>query len=223
MFRIDVDGEPGRRHRLLAGRARRRAGVGDGLERRAGVAGARDRPRGAAPGDPPRRRRRHARPARRLSGRRQPALERAVPRARGSSTADRRPRRGAAASSTFNIWVLDMSPLDLAGREPDVDERFAGDELDRVALVAVLHAALGVARATRPRGGASAPTASSCASTRTPHRGRRSSTATSASRTCRPASSRDRSAATSASTGSATDSSCARSSPSSGCGLCATA
>jgi RimJ/RimL family protein N-acetyltransferase len=31
---------------------------------------------------------------------------------------------------TFNIWVLDMSPLDLAGRQPDVDEQFEGDRLD---------------------------------------------------------------------------------------------
>jgi RimJ/RimL family protein N-acetyltransferase len=31
---------------------------------------------------------------------------------------------------TFNIWELDMSPLDLAGREPDVDERFAGSGLE---------------------------------------------------------------------------------------------
>ena len=30
----------------------------------------------------------------------------------------------------FNTWVLDMSPLDLAGRQADVDERFDGDALD---------------------------------------------------------------------------------------------
>ena len=39
----------------------------------------------------------------------------------GSETA---PWRGG--ELTFNIWELDMSPLDLAGREPEVDERFAG-------------------------------------------------------------------------------------------------
>jgi len=32
---------------------------------------------------------------------------------------------------TFNIWELDMSPLDLSGREPDVEERFAGGGLNR--------------------------------------------------------------------------------------------
>ena len=32
---------------------------------------------------------------------------------------------------TFNIWELDMSPLDLEGREPDVDERFTGGIIDR--------------------------------------------------------------------------------------------
>lgn len=31
---------------------------------------------------------------------------------------------------TFRRWVLDMSPLDLTGRTPDVDERFTGDALD---------------------------------------------------------------------------------------------
>ncbi len=31
---------------------------------------------------------------------------------------------------TFRRWVLDMSPLDLTGRTPDVDEVFAGDTLD---------------------------------------------------------------------------------------------
>ncbi|MDT0182281.1 GNAT family N-acetyltransferase [Microbacterium sp. ARD31] len=31
---------------------------------------------------------------------------------------------------TFRRWALDMSPLDLTGRTPDVDERFAGDTLD---------------------------------------------------------------------------------------------
>lgn len=30
----------------------------------------------------------------------------------------------------FNVWVLDMSPLDLAGRVPDVDETFASPALD---------------------------------------------------------------------------------------------
>ena len=49
----------------------------------------------------------------------------------GSATA---PWRGG--ELTFNIWVLDMSPLDLAGREPDIDERFDGGALDRP-LVAV--------------------------------------------------------------------------------------
>ena len=44
----------------------------------------------------------------------------------GSATA---PWRGG--QLTFNIWVLDMSPLDLAGREPDHDERFDAGELDR--------------------------------------------------------------------------------------------
>jgi RimJ/RimL family protein N-acetyltransferase len=43
----------------------------------------------------------------------------------GSETA---PWRGG--ELTFNIWELDMSPLDLAGREPDVDERFDGGDLD---------------------------------------------------------------------------------------------
>ncbi|MEU1971901.1 GNAT family N-acetyltransferase [Microbacterium sp. NPDC019599] len=38
------------------------------------------------------------------------------------------PWRGA--ELTFNIWVLDMSPLDLTGREPDVDERFDEGVLD---------------------------------------------------------------------------------------------
>lgn len=32
---------------------------------------------------------------------------------------------------TFNVWELDMSPLDLAAREPEVDERFDGGTLDR--------------------------------------------------------------------------------------------
>lgn len=31
---------------------------------------------------------------------------------------------------TFRRWALDMSPLDLTGRTPDVDERFSGDTLD---------------------------------------------------------------------------------------------
>ncbi len=44
---------------------------------------------------------------------------------RGSSTA---PWRGG--ELTFNTWVLDVSPLDLAGRVPDVDERFDGATLD---------------------------------------------------------------------------------------------
>ena len=44
---------------------------------------------------------------------------------RGSGT---EPWRGG--ELTFNSWVLDVSPLDLAGREPDIDERFDGDRLD---------------------------------------------------------------------------------------------
>lgn len=44
---------------------------------------------------------------------------------RGSSTA---PWRGG--ELTFNTWVLDLSPLDLTGRVPDVDERFDGPALD---------------------------------------------------------------------------------------------
>ena len=44
---------------------------------------------------------------------------------RGSRT---EPWRGG--ELTFNIWVLDMSPLDLSGREPDVDETFSSPELD---------------------------------------------------------------------------------------------
>lgn len=32
---------------------------------------------------------------------------------------------------TFNTWVLDVSPLDVSGLTPDVDERFDGDALDR--------------------------------------------------------------------------------------------
>ncbi|MDQ2697533.1 MAG: GNAT family N-acetyltransferase, partial [Actinomycetota bacterium] len=44
---------------------------------------------------------------------------------RGSGTA---PWRGG--ELTFNIWVLDMSPLDLSGREPDVDESFSTPGLD---------------------------------------------------------------------------------------------
>jgi RimJ/RimL family protein N-acetyltransferase len=43
----------------------------------------------------------------------------------GSETA---PWRGG--ELTFNIWELDMSPLDLAGRRPEVEERFAGGGLD---------------------------------------------------------------------------------------------
>jgi RimJ/RimL family protein N-acetyltransferase len=43
----------------------------------------------------------------------------------GSETA---PWRGG--ELTFNIWELDMSPLDLAGRRPEVEERFAGAGLD---------------------------------------------------------------------------------------------
>ncbi|WP_127792528.1 GNAT family N-acetyltransferase [Agromyces sp. LHK192] len=37
---------------------------------------------------------------------------------------DTMPWRGG--TITFNTWVLDLSPLDLAGREPDLDERFDG-------------------------------------------------------------------------------------------------
>jgi RimJ/RimL family protein N-acetyltransferase len=44
---------------------------------------------------------------------------------RGSATA---PWRGG--ELTFNTWVLDVSPLDLGGREADVDENFPGGELD---------------------------------------------------------------------------------------------
>ncbi len=44
---------------------------------------------------------------------------------RGSDT---QPWRGG--ELTFNIWVLDMSPLDLDGRDPDVDERFGEGVLD---------------------------------------------------------------------------------------------
>lgn len=43
----------------------------------------------------------------------------------GSATA---PWRGG--ELTFNIWVLDLSPLDLSGRVPDVDETFSGTALD---------------------------------------------------------------------------------------------
>ncbi|MGL4256568.1 MAG: GNAT family N-acetyltransferase, partial [Microbacterium sp.] len=32
---------------------------------------------------------------------------------------------------TFRVWVLDVSPLDLAGRIPAVEERFDGEDLDR--------------------------------------------------------------------------------------------
>lgn len=39
-----------------------------------------------------------------------------------------KPWRGGELS--FNIWILDMSPLDLASRRPDVDETFDGLELD---------------------------------------------------------------------------------------------
>ena len=41
---------------------------------------------------------------------------------------DTEPWRGG--QLTFNIWALDMSPLRLHGREPDVEERFDGDALD---------------------------------------------------------------------------------------------
>jgi RimJ/RimL family protein N-acetyltransferase len=44
---------------------------------------------------------------------------------RGSGT---EPWRGGELS--FNIWVLDLSPLDLDGREPDLDERFDEGVLD---------------------------------------------------------------------------------------------
>jgi RimJ/RimL family protein N-acetyltransferase len=44
---------------------------------------------------------------------------------RGSETA---PWRGS--ELTFNIWVLDMSPLELDGYELDVDERFTGESLN---------------------------------------------------------------------------------------------
>ena len=44
---------------------------------------------------------------------------------RGSGT---EPWRGA--ELTFNIWVLDMSPLDLSGRQADVDETFTAPALD---------------------------------------------------------------------------------------------
>ncbi|MDY0907958.1 GNAT family N-acetyltransferase [Microbacterium sp. CFBP9034] len=44
---------------------------------------------------------------------------------RGSATM---PWRGG--ELTFNTWVLDVSPLDLAARTPDVDERFVGPTLD---------------------------------------------------------------------------------------------
>ena len=44
----------------------------------------------------------------------------------GSDTA---PWRGG--RITFNVWELDLSPLDLAGREPDHDDRFDAGELDR--------------------------------------------------------------------------------------------
>lgn len=44
---------------------------------------------------------------------------------RGSSTM---PWRGG--ELTFNTWVLDLSPLDLEERVPDVDERFDGPRLD---------------------------------------------------------------------------------------------
>ena len=41
---------------------------------------------------------------------------------------DTQPWRGG--QLTFNIWALDMSPLQLHGREPDVDERFDAGALD---------------------------------------------------------------------------------------------
>ena len=44
---------------------------------------------------------------------------------RGSGTG---PWRGG--ELTFNVWVLDLSPLDLDGREPDLDERFGEGVLD---------------------------------------------------------------------------------------------
>ena len=44
---------------------------------------------------------------------------------RGSGTI---PWRGG--ELTYNTWVLDVSPLDLTGRAPDVDERFDGPALD---------------------------------------------------------------------------------------------
>ncbi|MCC2032975.1 GNAT family N-acetyltransferase [Microbacterium allomyrinae] len=44
---------------------------------------------------------------------------------RGSATA---PWRGG--ELTFNNWVLDMAPLDLTAREPDIDETFTGSTLD---------------------------------------------------------------------------------------------
>jgi RimJ/RimL family protein N-acetyltransferase len=43
----------------------------------------------------------------------------------GSATA---PWRGG--ELAFAVWVLDVSPLDLTGRAPDVDERFDGDTVD---------------------------------------------------------------------------------------------
>lgn len=43
--------------------------------------------------------------------------------------ADTAPWRGG--RITFNVWELDLSPLDLAGRRPDHDERFDADDLDR--------------------------------------------------------------------------------------------
>ena len=43
-----------------------------------------------------------------------------------SSTAARRPMPWRGGELTFNIWVLDMSPLDLDGPRADVDERFDG-------------------------------------------------------------------------------------------------
>ena len=139
-----------RRHRLLAGRARRRRRVRGRLERRAaawqgrGIAREALRQlirRVADDGTP----RRCSSPTR---------VWTTPPRTRcaaapGSSTADRARRRGAAASSRSTSGCSTCRRSTSPGREPDVDERFDGRRARRVAVVAVLHAALGLARRRR--------------------------------------------------------------------------
>ena len=131
--------------------------------------------------------------------------------------------RGADGELTFNTWVLDMSPLDLEGREPEVDETFDGGDLDRARWWPFYTPHWASRRDDRGALAARRRRARAADRRRHPAVGARRSTATCVSRTCRPASSRGRSAARSASTGSARGSSSARSSPSSGCGWRTTA